>query len=120
MNSRRVVFAILATLTLVTALWAMPQAASNTQSTAAKLTPPVSLSVSGKITAVGKDTFTLAVGESQTPGHQFSAGPEAKSMIFMTDKNTAIEGKLRVDANADVTYREENGKNIAISVHVAS
>jgi len=41
-------------------------------------------------------------------------------MTFMVDKNTAIEGKLKVNANAEVTYREEGGKNIAVSVHVAS
>jgi hypothetical protein len=31
-----------------------------------------------------------------------------------------VEGTLKVGANADVTYREENGANVAISVHVAS
>jgi hypothetical protein len=46
--------------------------------------------------------------------------PKAKSMTFVVDKNTTIEGKLQVNANADVTYREDNGRNIAITVHVAS
>jgi len=122
MNSRRFVFVILACLALITAaLCPIPPATSNAQSTAtAQQTPGPSLSVSGKITAVGNDSFTLAVGSASTSGsHQFSAS-EAKSMTFILDKNTAIEGKLRVNANADVTYREENGKNIAISVHVAS
>ena len=41
-------------------------------------------------------------------------------MKFFIDKNTAIEGKLKVNANADVTYRQDGGKNIAVSVHVAS
>jgi len=39
-------------------------------------------------------------------------------MTFMIDKNTTLEGKLKVNANAEVTYREDNGKNIAISVKV--
>jgi hypothetical protein len=119
MNSRRIVSTIIAALLLVAALWAMPAATSNAQSTAtAQQTPAAPLSVSGKITSVEKDSFTLAVG-GQTPGQQFSAS-ETKSMTFMIDKNTTVEGKLKVNANADVTYREENGKNIAISVHVAS
>jgi len=41
-------------------------------------------------------------------------------MTFHIDKNTTIEGKLKVNANADVTYREDNGKNTAISVHVTA
>ena len=43
-----------------------------------------------------------------------------KTMTFLLDKNTTIEGSLRVGANADVTYRQEKGSNVAISVHVAS
>jgi hypothetical protein len=120
MNSRRIVFATIGAVLLVAALWAMPIATSNAQSTAtAQQTPAAPLSVSGKITSVEKDSFTLAVG-SQTPGQHFSEASETKSMTFMIDKNTTLEGKLKVNANADVTYREENGKNIAISVRVAS
>jgi len=29
-----------------------------------------------------------------------------------------VDGKLKVGASADVTYRQESGNNIAISVHV--
>jgi hypothetical protein len=36
----------------------------------------------------------------------------------MIDKNTTVEGSLKVGSNADVTYRQENGTNIAISVRV--
>ena len=120
-NPHRIVVATLASLMLVAALWAMPPATNNAQPTATAQTP-AQLSVSGKITAVGKDTFTLAVAGSQTSsGQQFAQeAPKPKSMTFHIDKNTTIEGKLKVDANADVTYREENGKNIAISVHVAA
>lgn len=126
MNSRRIVFATIAALLLVAALWAMPfppairflTATSNARSTAtAQQTRATPLSVSGKVTSVENDSFTLAVG----PGvPQFSETSETKSMTFMTDKNTTLEGKLRVNANADVTYREENGRNIAISIRVTS
>ena len=118
MNLRRIVFATLASLVLVAAVWAMPPAPDHNQTTALdQQTPAAQLSVSGKITAVAKDSFTVAVA-AQT-GHsleQEAARP--KSMTFAIDKNTAIEGKLQVNANADVTYREDNGRNIAISVHV--
>ena len=42
-----------------------------------------------------------------------------KTMTFTIDKNTTVDGKLKVGANADVTYRQEGGNNIAISVHVS-
>ena len=116
MKPTRIVFAALASLVLVAALWAMPPATSNTQSTpTAQQTQAAPLSVSGKITAVAKDSFTLAVAQQLA-----QQDPKAKTMTFVIDKNTTIEGKLQVNANADVSYREDNGKNIAISVHVTS
>jgi Cu/Ag efflux protein CusF len=42
----------------------------------------------------------------------------ATTMSFTIDKNTTVEGKLKVGSNADVTYRQDNGANVAISVHV--
>ena len=77
--------------------------------------PSVKCGVSGKIASVEKDSFTLTLTEkssvSETP-----AG--TKTLTFYIDKDTTIEGKLKVGANAEVTYREEGGKNIAISVRV--
>jgi hypothetical protein len=121
-NPLRIAFATLASLILVAALWAMPPATDNAQPTATAQTPASQLSVSGKITAVGKDSFTLAVAGGQIfSGQQFAQeAAKAKSMTFVIDKNTTIEGKLKVNANADVTYREDNGKNIAITVHVTA
>jgi hypothetical protein len=116
-NSRRIVFATLASLVLVAALWAMPPADNSQTTPTAQQTPAAELSVSGKITAVEKTSFTLAVA-GQT-AQQFSQdAPRPKSMTFVIDKNTTIEGKLQVNANANVTYREDSGRNIAISVHV--
>lgn len=117
MSLRRIVLASLASLVLVATLWAMPPAADNSQTTpTAQQTPAAQLSVSGRITAVAKDSFTLAVA-SQTK--QFAQeSPRPKSMTFVIDKNTTVEGKLQINANADVTYRDDNGRNLAISVHV--
>jgi len=117
-NSRRVIFSILASLILVAALSALSPAVGNAQ-TASTTQTASPLSVSGKITSVAKNSFTLAVGGSQTSaGQHFAQAPETKSMTFMIDKNTTLEGKLKVNANAEVTYREDNGKNIAINVKV--
>jgi len=117
-NSRGAIFSLLTSLVLVAALSAIsPSTGSAQPASVSQAAAP--LSVSGKITSVAKNSFTLAVGGSQTSaGQQFAQTPEAKSMTFMIDKNTAIEGKLKVNANAEVTYREDNGKNIAISVKV--
>lgn len=124
-NSRRVILAVVTTLTLVATIWAIYPATGNAQTAAATQTAAAAqtaapLSVSGKITSIKKDSFTLAVGGSQTGGQQLAQTAETKSMTFVIDKNTTIEGKLKLNANADVTYREDGGKNIAISVHVAA
>jgi hypothetical protein len=114
----RIVFAALGSLAFVAAFWAMPPAPANNQpATISQETPAAQLSVSGKITAVAKESFTLAVA-GQTGQHFTQEAARPKSMTFNIDKNTTVEGKLQVNANADVTYREDNGRNIAISVHV--
>src|SRR6266446_3122552 len=121
----RVFFSNLASLALAAAVWALPPTAthgtamlglSNSQDTAQQQ------SVSGKITSVEKNSFTLTVGQSKTSSqiHNLQQDPASpKTMTFLIDKNTAIEGSLKVDANADVTYRQEKGANVAISVRVA-
>jgi hypothetical protein len=70
--------------------------------------------VSGKIASVEESSFTLSVG-SQGQQLQEESG---KTMTFQVDKNTTIDGKLQVGASADVTYRTENGNNIAVNVRV--
>lgn len=124
-NAGRVFFTILTGLTLVVTVWAFApptthEAAllnlANNQGAAAQ-----EQSVSGKIASVEKNSFTLTVGQSHTSAagqelQQDQAGP--KTMSFQLDKNTTIEGSLKVGANADVTYRQEKGANIAISVRV--
>jgi hypothetical protein len=85
-------------------------------------TPAAAQSVSGKITSIEKSSFTLTVGSE--PKSNVSENPAAqagqpKTMNFQVDSNTTIDGKLKVGASADVTYRQEGGNNIAISVRVA-
>ena len=112
-DAGRVVLVGFAILLLAVGVLALPRTTHNGATYVANgQAAPQTKTASGKITAVAKDSFTLALAggaESNDP----------KTVTFFIDQNTAIEGTLKVGANADVTYREENGKNLAISVHVA-
>jgi len=123
-NTLRLTLASLAGVILVVAAWGLPPATTNGSTHPTLIneqTPAATQSVSGKIASVAKDSFTLTVASNQTSaGQQLAQQAEPKTMTFSIDKNTTIEGKLKVNANAEVTYREEGGKNIAVSVHVAS
>lgn len=122
-NTLRLTLATLAAVILVVAAWGLPPTTrGSAHPTLINEQTPETQSVSGKIASVAKDSFTLTVGGSQTSAGQqlVEQQAEPKTMKFFIDKNTAIEGKLKVNANADVTYRQEGGKNIAVSVHVAS
>lgn len=122
-NTLRLTLATLAGVILVVAAWGLPPTTrGSAHPTLINEQTPETQSVSGKIASVAKDSFTLTVGGSQTSAGQqlVEQQAEPKTMKFFIDKNTAIEGKLKVNANADVTYRQDGGKNIAVSVHVAS
>jgi hypothetical protein len=76
-------------------------------------------SVSGRITSVQGNTFTLETPQSQNSGaHEFQRDSQ-KVMTFTVDQNTTVEGKIEVGANADVTYREQDGNDIAVSVRAS-
>ena len=114
-NASRIVVSALASLALVAAVWALPPATSHVNTLSAQAAQPQS--ISGKIASVEKDSFTLNVASG--PAHQMEQTSNSpKTMTFLIDKNTTVEGKLKVDAMADVTYRSENGQNVAISVRV--
>jgi hypothetical protein len=115
----RVVFSALAGLILIPAALALPatrNAAS--KSASSEQAAAQTQSVSGKIASVEKSSFTLTVASGAPNGGQQLQQTAPKSMNFLIDKNTTIDGKLQVGASADVTYREDNGKNVAISVRV--
>jgi hypothetical protein len=67
-------------------------------------------SVSGKISAVGPDSFSVDVQKSQEP----------VTLKFLIDASTKIDGKLKVGAAATVDYRTEDVNNIAVHVVVHS
>jgi hypothetical protein len=122
-NVCRVFLPTLACLTLIAPVWALPPTAAHgapLPGLSSEQTAPQEQSVSGKIASVEKNSFTLTVGQQTSSGRQNlqqdTASP--KTMTFQIDKNTTIEGNLKVGASADVTYRQEKGANLAISVHV--
>ncbi len=99
MNRKSIILTVI--LALVVSLTLAVASASATPE-AAK-----SQSASGKVTAVAADSFTLALDASKT-------------MEFVTNADTKVEGNLAEGATANVTYRVEDGKSIAIKVTIVS
>jgi hypothetical protein len=83
-------------------------------------TPPQTQSASGTISAVASNSFTITLQKTVAT----ASGPSAqedqpKSMTFLVDKNTTVDGKLAVGSNADVTYRDDSaGNHLALAVRV--
>jgi Cu/Ag efflux protein CusF len=110
----KLILCAMTSLIIVAALCAMPVTLPNTTTTHTQTTAQ---SISGKIAEVQKTSFTLMIGPSHTmSGMGQDLEPNQRTMTFEIDKNTTVDGKLQVGAKADVTYREENGKWVAISV----
>jgi len=119
-KEQKLMWAALASLLVVAVVGALPPAHPNGTATHEQ-TAAATQSVSGKIAEVQKTTFTLSIGPSHTMSNvgQELQEPTQRSMTFQIDKNTTIDGKLQVGANADVTYREDGGKFVAINVRVS-
>ena len=75
-------------------------------------------STSGRIASVQGNTFTLESQKSQSSGRESFRQDDQKAITFTIDQSTTVEGKIEVGANADVTYRQQDGNNIAVSVRV--
>lgn len=69
---------------------------------------PDNPSQSGKIASIGDASFSLEVINGQ----------DKKTVEFLVDEDTKVEGKLNVGSQATVEYRSADGKNIAIHVVV--
>jgi hypothetical protein len=65
-------------------------------------------SQSGKIASIGDAAFSLEV----------TRGQERRTIEFLVDEDTKVEGKLKVGSQATVEYRSADGRNIAIHVVV--
>jgi hypothetical protein len=86
------------------AAWSTPLTA---QPAADPLQPtPDTQSLSGKIASVGDAEFSVQVTKDQ----------DVKTVQFLVDDKTKVEGKLDVGAQATVEYRSNADKNIAVHV----
>jgi Cu/Ag efflux protein CusF len=102
--------------------WALPISApsSKTSSPIPAQTGVQLQSASGQIATVSRNSFTLTTTGAATQGEAFAqVDNTSKTMMFVIDDNTTIDGKLTVGANADVVYREDNGNHMAVSVTVS-
>jgi hypothetical protein len=115
---RTVFFAVLIGLVSLAMIAAVAPVLADTAQDRANAQTSAQKSVTGRITAVEPTSFTISVGAALSTELLASQANE-KSMTFGIDKNTTIEGKLQIGSTADVTYREANGKLLAISVRVA-
>lgn len=69
---------------------------------------PDNPSQTGKIASIGDAAFSLEV----------TNGQERKTIEFLVDDDTKVEGKLQVGSQATVEYRSADGRNIAVHVVV--
>lgn len=125
-NSVRYSLITAASLTLAVSAWGLPRNLGNsaTHSRVAQAQAPHTQSVTGTIASVEKTSFTINVtsqGRSASGHSEAMQTNNPKTMSFQIDKNTTIDGTLKVGSNADVTYRQDDsGNNVAISVRVTS
>ncbi|HET7106644.1 MAG TPA: hypothetical protein VFI38_07530 [Candidatus Acidoferrum sp.] len=115
----KLILTAMTSLIIIAAVAALPPAVPNTNATHTQTA--AAQSVSGKIAEVQKTSFTLNVAPSHTMSSmgQDLQEPKQRTMTFEIDKNTTVDGKMQVGASADVTYREDAGKLVAISVRVS-
>jgi hypothetical protein len=117
----RIAIAVIAAGLFAVTAWALPPTgANNTPNTAASQAQVALQSVSGTIASVQNNFFTLTTSTSTSRGQKLIADRvTSKTMTFLIDDNTAVDGELTVGANASVVYREDAGNNVAVSVTVA-
>ena len=114
MNVSRVIFSTLTGFALVMALSVLPSNAGlpKRQDPAEQ---PQTQTVSWKISAFDKTSLTINVASASTS----TQGAAPSTMTFAIDKNTTVDGKMKVGSTTDVTYRKDNGTNVAVSIHVS-
>lgn len=68
-------------------------------------------SVTGRITAVTGNTFTVETTSPSKTGD--------KAVVVTVDQDTMVHGRIAVGLVADVTFRREDQNNIAVSVRTS-
>jgi len=99
-------------LVLGGAVWAQPQAeqAPNRQPPTGKQTQSATKFVTGKIASIGAGghSFTLEVSDSSG---------DARTMSFVLDNNTQVQGQVKQGTPVTVEYTVmEGGQNLAVTV----
>lgn len=79
---------------------AAPQSAAETQKSEKTTT--------GKITAIGNSGTSFSI--------ETNDGGSAKTMQFVLDKETQVQGQVKVGTLVSVAYRTDNGQNVAVTV----
>ena len=89
------------------AVWSQPLPARNAGHRPGRASE--NQSVSGKIASVGDAEFSVEIAKGNEANH---------TVQFLVDDKTRVEGKLAVGAQAQVEYRSDSGRNIAVHVVV--
>jgi hypothetical protein len=119
-NIHRVGLSLISASLLAIATWALPVAAPSPKTAAASQNGVQLESVSGTVVTVARDAFTLTTPAAAPQGMQVAQVDDTtKTMMFVIDQNTTIDGRLRSGASADVVYRKDAGNNMAVSVTVS-
>jgi hypothetical protein len=85
------------------------------QSDSGKQSEPATKSVSGKVTSIGNSGASFAV---EVQGNE---GSSKDTMEFLVNKNTQVQGQVKVGTLVAVEYQPtEKGENLAVSISVRS
>ena len=90
-------------LCFAVAVWSTPL---SSQTNASR--PAESQTIAGKISSIGDASFSVDVKKDQ----------DTRTIQFLVDGKTVVEGKLAVGEQALVEYQSEEGRNIARHVVV--
>ena len=119
-NIHRVGLSIMSGSLIAIGTWALPFSAPASKAPVPAQSSVQLQSASGQIATVSRDSFTLTTSNGASQGEAFAqVDSTSKTMLFVIDDNTTIDGKLTVGANADVIYREDSGNHMAVSVTVS-
>lgn len=97
---------------LGTVLGVAPEASAVTEPTALIRRQTANVqSASGRITAVQGNTFTVEISSNHKSSQNEDNRPN--TLTFTIDQDTRVSGKIAIGAEANVTYRQQDGNNIA-------
>ncbi len=119
-NIHRIGLSLISGSLIAVGTWALPITAPSSSKAPAPAQSVQLQSASGQVATVSRDSFTLTTTGNATQGEAFAqVDNTSKTMMFVIDDNTTVDGKLIVGANADVVYRDDNGNHMAVSVTVS-